>query len=226
MKQKILILSESVEAHLVAKHILEAAGFSTILSQNVEEALRSIESEMPDAVVVDCRAEKQLGERLCVGVRSSRNPDILFIALIEQGAEQTYLDLIRAGCDRCFHRPFEPLKLIEYLQYRFKPSHSLGAPEFVTKDGLELDIRRGRASYMGNELTMGDLEFKLLLVLLDHAGEAIRREQLIEEVWPNGVFVDPRTVDVHIRNLRRAMREVHAEDIIKTTRGIGYHLQI
>ncbi|WP_158268998.1 response regulator transcription factor [Ensifer sp. NM-2] len=175
------------------------------------------------AVIVECPAGE--GE---LRLDQFSGLPVPVIALIEGDDRKFHLDLIRAGVAERFHRPLAPRRLIEYLQ-RLLPDR---APLEQDKRGatilrfaeIRVDVATHRVFCAEQEVHLPPLEFKLLVLLMRQQGQVCSRVQLIEAAWPPGVFVEPRTVDVHVGRLRRSLRQRLNRDPIRTVRSIGYAL--
>jgi two-component system phosphate regulon response regulator PhoB len=227
MSPAVLTVSTSVEFHLIAKHILEAEGFSAIYAQNPAEAVAAARSDKPLAVLLDCRSAGFPSQEICASIKADPETGaIVVIALIEQGAESVYLDLLKAGADRSFHRPFEPIKVLEYLRTIASIDRGSARSATLRHGDLELELASRRIWRAGNLVHVGAIEFNLLRALMENPREVLSREMLISAAWSTGATVDGRTVDVHIGLLRKALRQDGSQDIIQTMRGVGYSLDV
>ncbi|MGX9181655.1 winged helix-turn-helix domain-containing protein [Mesorhizobium sp. BHbdii] len=231
MKPLVLICSEDAEFYLFLSHILEVDGFATELAGGVEETVRQATEREPQAVVLDCQPASAVGQAICARlkgeIRTSARP---VVALIAPGAaEHQHLDLLKTGIDESFVRPFAPAKLLAYLRAELgmAPLGSDGGEGGESLIFGELEIRPAshRVRCNGHQLHLGPIEFNLLCHLIENPGKACSRDELIGAAWPANIHVGPRTVDVHISRLRRTLKKVSSENVIRTIRSAGYALE-
>lgn len=218
----LMLVSSSPDFLLVFKHVLETDGFGVEVVGDFATAPEQANLIKPAAVIADCSDANSASIELCLLLKSGRETkNAAFIPVLESGANAFYIDLIRAGADRCFLRPFAPVELLEYLRSRFTDRVS-PSQQILTGGGIELDVRARRVHRDGVSLKLGMLDFNLLQFFMERAGKVLRRDELIAGGWPSNTFVDDRTVDVRIGLLRRALGSVDAEGPIRTVRGVGY----
>ena len=222
MAPTLLLVSSSLDSLLFLKHVLETDGFEIVLAADFTTASEQASLVKPAAIIADCGVSNTTCRDLCVDLKNaSATKSIVFIPLIEPGADLLHIGMIQAGADRCFHRPFEPVELLEYLRVRFMDSGP-SKNQILKGGGIELDIRARRAHRDGTVLKLGMLDFNLLQLFMEKPGKVMRRNELIAGGWPANTFVDDRTVDVRIGLLRKALRLTDGNDPIRTVRGIGY----
>ncbi|MGX9182205.1 response regulator transcription factor [Mesorhizobium sp. BHbdii] len=227
MKPLVLICSQDAEFYLFFSHVLEADGFATELAGGVEDAIRQATEREPQAVVLDCQPATATGPGICARLKGELQTDALpVIALIASGAEHQQLDLLKAGIDESFLRPFAPAKLLAYLgaKLRTKPlnSHSGGDGGSLTCGELNMQLGSHRVHCNGQQLHLGPLEFNLLRYLIENPGKVCSRDELVGAAWPANIHVGARTVDVHISRLRKALSP---HNVIRTIRSAGYALE-
>ncbi len=223
MSPTVMLVSPSLDFLLFMKHMLETDGFAVVLAKDPDEVVERVEMIKPQAVIAECRASSTMCRELCIQLKTAHSTRLIaFIPLIEPGAEALYLEMIQAGADRPFHRPFEPIKLLEYLRTLSADRQSSDQQGTLRSGGIELNVRARRVRRDGLIINLGSLEFNLLQIFLQNPGRVFRREELIALGWPANTFVDNRTVDVRIGLLRRSLRSNGGTDVIRTVRGIGY----
>jgi two-component system phosphate regulon response regulator PhoB len=228
MKPLVLIYSEDAEFYLILSHILQVDGFATDLAGSPDETLSSASNKPVRAIVVDCQPASLVGAELCTQLkRDSRTSNIPIVALIARGAEAQYIDLLKAGVDECLTRPFAPAKLLDYLRSKTGgaavPADAERGKHLVYGD-VEMSLDNRRVRRAGKEIFLGPIEFKLLRYMLENPERVLSRDELIRAAWQNKSDVGGRTVDVHIGNLRKALKLASKGDVIRTVRSAGYAL--
>ena len=211
------------------RYNLEKAGFETLQAENGHDAILQAEEHEPDLVVLDWMMPEASGIDVCREIRSRAQmrlmPIIMVSARGEEGDRSLGLD---SGADDYIAKPFSPRELIARVKAvlrRARPSLLQDVLEF---HGLTLNPETMRVERDGDDILLGPKEFQLLSVLIERPERVFSREQLLDMVWGHGVYVEERTVDVHMSRLRRALNaSKDAErkpDIIRTVRGTGYSL--
>jgi two-component system phosphate regulon response regulator PhoB len=230
MVAKILLVDDEPAQLELLRYNLEKAGFETILANNGRDAILMSEEHEPDLVVLDWMMPETSGIDVCRELRARAGmrflPIIMVSARGEEGDRALGLD---SGADDYVSKPFSPRELVarvKALLRRARPSLLQDALEFA---GLTLNPQTMRVERDGHLIHLGAKEFRLLSVLIERPERVFAREQLLDMVWGHGVYVEERTVDVHMSRLRRALNQAPAgepprPDIIRTVRGTGYAL--
>lgn len=230
MVAKILLVDDEPAQLELLRYNLEKAGFETILANNGRDAILMSEEYEPDLVVLDWMMPETSGIDVCRELRARADmrflPIIMVSARGEEGDRALGLD---SGADDYVSKPFSPRELVarvKALLRRARPSLLQDALEFA---GLTLNPQTMRVERDGHLIHLGAKEFRLLSVLIERPERVFAREQLLDMVWGHGVYVEERTVDVHMSRLRRALNQAPAgepprPDIIRTVRGTGYAL--
>jgi len=230
MVAKILLVDDEPAQLELLRYNLEKAGFETILANNGRDAILMTEEHEPDLVVLDWMMPETSGIDVCRELRARAEmrflPIIMVSARGEEGDRALGLD---SGADDYVSKPFSPRELVarvKALLRRARPSLMQDALEFA---GLSLNPQTMRVERDGHPIHLGAKEFRLLSVLIERPERVFAREQLLDMVWGHGVYVEERTVDVHMSRLRRALNQAPAgepprPDIIRTVRGTGYAL--
>jgi len=230
MKPSILISSGDAEFYLLLSHILEVDGFAAALVDGVEETFDRAAEMQPQAIVMDCRPGSFCGADACLLLK--RNPDtamIPVVALVSPGAENQHVDLLKAGVDESFIRPFAPAKLLDFLHATLAHEmrngfHENGNGYSLHYGDIEMSLDTYRVRCGGRAIHLGPIEFRLLRHLLRKPGQVFSRDELISAAWPENIYVEARTVDVHIGRLRKTLKSVVDADMIRTVRSAGYAL--
>jgi len=227
MKPLILIVEDEAALVTLLRYNLEGADFEVIDVPDGEEALIAIDERKPDLIVLDWMLPLISGLEVCRRLRrhheTKQIPIIMLTARVEEADRVRGLD---TGADDYITKPFSPSELlarVRALLRRARPSLSSEALEFAD---VNMDLASHRVRRGARTLHLGPTEFRLLRHLLEHPKRVFSREQLLDAVWGHEVYVEPRTVDVHIRRLRRALNEGNEPDIIRTVRAAGYSLDM
>jgi two-component system phosphate regulon response regulator PhoB len=223
MQANILVVEdESAIQELIAIN-LEQAGQRASRAGSAEQAMEMIQLELPDLILLDWMLPGQSGIEFARKLRGeSRTRKVPIIMLTARGEEEDKLRGLETGADDYITKPFS----VRELQARIKAVLRRRAPE-ITDDvidyhGLKLDPASHRITGKGKDLQMGPTEFRLLHFFLTHAERVYSRTQLLDHVWGDHVFIEERTVDVHIRRLRAALTKSGHQTFIQTIRGSGY----
>lgn len=224
-KPLVLVGVEDVDFYLLLDHVLKADDFATLLASDLEETLELAAGRTPDIILLDCRPQSYPAAETCSRLKQDpQTKHIPVIALISPGAERDHVRLMKSGVNDSFSRPIVPAKLVEHLRA------TLGAARPVAKKGLvryadiEMCLGTYRVRRDGQDVHLSPIEFRLLRHLLQNPEQAITRDELAGAAWREGVYVSPRTVDVHMGRLRKALKSVSHNDLIRTVRSIGYAL--
>jgi two-component system phosphate regulon response regulator PhoB len=223
MQANILVVEdESAIQELIAIN-LEQSGQRASRAGSAEQAMEMIQVELPDLILLDWMLPGVSGIEFARRLRGeSRTRKVPIIMLTARGEEEDKLRGLETGADDYITKPFS----VRELQARIKAVLRRRAPE-ITDDvieyhGLKLDPASHRITGKGKDLQMGPTEFRLLHFFLTHAERVYSRTQLLDHVWGDHVFIEERTVDVHIRRLRAALTRSGHQTFIQTIRGSGY----
>ena len=223
MPATILVVEDEPSIQELIALNLEQAGQRPLLADSAEQALERIQEELPDLVLLDWMLPGQSGLELARRLRGdARTKTLPIIMLTARGDEEDKLRGLETGADDYITKPFS----VKELQARIKAVLRRRAPE-ITDDaveyhGLRLDPASHRITGKGKDLAMGPTEFRLLHFFMTHPERVYSRTQLLDQVWGDHVFIEERTVDVHIRRLRSALEKSGHHAFIQTIRGSGY----
>lgn len=224
----VIIASTDADYYLLLSHILTEAGFAVSLASSVAEITHLSQHANTIAILLDCRTGDHLAINACLELKQDpATRGIQKVALIGPGAEQQYLHLMKAGIEESFVRPIAPSKLIGFLERLAGKSANGrwdrdGRAILVYAD-IDIDLDRHQASRNGRVIHVGPIEFRMLRHLVEHAGHICSRDALVQAAWPQGRYVDRRTVNVHIGRLRQVLG-LSGGDVIRTVRSAGYIL--
>jgi two-component system phosphate regulon response regulator PhoB len=205
---------------------LEHAGFEVLRATSTEDASRLLADVLPDLVLLDWMLPGQSGLSLARKLRAeARSRELPIIFLTARGEEQDKVAGLEVGADDYITKPFSTRELVARIRAvlrRRKPHHG-DVPVEVA--GLRLDPAAHRVTGNGRALALGPTEYRLLHFLMTHPNRVYSRSQLLDGVWGDHVFIEERTVDVHIRRLRQALAPTGHDALIETVRGSGYALR-
>ncbi|KMO42431.1 chemotaxis protein CheY [Methylobacterium tarhaniae] len=223
MSTRILIVEDEEALTLLLRYNLEAEGFEVDAVARGDEADIRLREQVPDLVLLDWMMPGLSGIELCRRIRARRETERLpVIMLTARGEEGDRVRGLATGADDYIVKPFsvpELLARVRALLRRAKPAH---VADLLVAGDIELDRASHRVRRDGRELHLGPTEFKLLEFLMQSPGRVFSREQLLDGVWGHDVYIDERTVDVHIGRLRKAINRGRDADPIRTVRGSGY----
>ena len=223
MSTRILIVEDEEALTLLLRYNLEAEGFVVDTAARGDEADLRMQEQTPDLVLLDWMLPGLSGIELCRRIRARRETERLpVIMLTARGEESDRIRGLGTGADDYIVKPFsvpELLARVRALLRRAKPAH---VANLLVAGDIELDRLSHRIRREGREIHLGPTEFKLLEFLMQSPGRVFSREQLLDGVWGHDVYIDERTVDVHVGRLRKALNRARQSDPIRTVRGSGY----
>jgi two-component system phosphate regulon response regulator PhoB len=221
---KIVVEDEPAIAELIAIN-LRHAGHEVTLAATAEQARFEIDGALPDLVVLDWMLPGQSGLALARQWRSDERTRALpIIMLTARGEESDKITGLDAGADDYIAKPFSTNELMARIRAVLRRKAPQALDEAVEVGGLKLDPVTHRVSYNGVELRLGPTEFRLLHFMMAHPERVHSRSQLLDKVWGDHVFIEERTVDVHIKRLREALAPAQCAWMLDTVRGSGYRL--
>jgi two-component system phosphate regulon response regulator PhoB len=218
----LVVEDEAAIQELIAVN-LESAGHHVLRSSNAEQALTIIRQTLPDLVLLDLMLPGQSGIAIARLLRGSeRTRAIPLIMLTAKSAEHDKVIGLEAGADDYVTKPFSPRELLARIKAVMRRRAPQMTDDVIETHGLRLDPVAHRVSGNGLALGLGPTEFRLLHFFMTHAERVHTRAHLLDQVWGDHVFVEERTVDVHIRRLRKALQATGHDALIETVRGTGY----
>ncbi|MCW5771273.1 MAG: phosphate regulon transcriptional regulator PhoB [Rhodospirillaceae bacterium] len=225
MKPLILIVEDEQALVTLLRYNFEAAGYEVATALDGEEALMAVAERRPDLVILDWMLPSVSGLEVCRQLRRKPEtrdvPVIMLTARSEEGDRVRGLD---SGADDYVTKPFSPTELVARVRAVLRRARPSTAEEVLSYAGIVMDLAAHRVVRNGRAIHLGPTEFRLLRHFLEHPGRVFAREQLLDSVWGHDVYVEPRTVDVHIRRLRKAINGDDEPDVIRTVRSAGYAL--
>ena len=225
MKPMILVVEDENALVTLLHYNLEREGFRVVSAGDGEEALIVAKEETPDLILLDWMLPLMSGVEVCR--RMHRMPDLgdtPIIMLTARGEESDKVRGLESGADDYVTKPFSPAELIARIRAALRRTQPGLTSEVLVFEDLIMDLSTHRVKRGGRKVHLGPTEFRLLRHLLQHPGRVFSREQLLDAVWGRNVYVELRTVDVHIRRLRKAINAGEQIDLIRTVRSAGYAL--
>lgn len=227
MNAKILIVEdEPAIQELLAFNVMQA-GFQALRAEDAESAWQQIRANSPDLILLDWMLPNTSGIVLAKQLRSeARTCDIPIIMLTARGDERDKIMGLESGADDYITKPFSPRELMARIRAVLRRHIPVTPEETVSIGGMELSPTAHRVYADGRSLELGPTEFRLLQFFMTHPERVYSRAQLLDQVWGTQVFVEERTVDVHIRRLRAALEPMKMDQLIQTVRGSGYRFSV
>jgi two-component system phosphate regulon response regulator PhoB len=223
MTARIMIVEDEEPLTLLLRYNLEAEGYAVDTAARGDEAAVKLKEAAPDLVVLDWMLPGMSGIELCRRLRARSETERLpIIMLTARGEESERIRGLATGADDYIVKPFSVPELLARIRALLRRARPERVAAKLAAGDLELDRDTRRVSRAGREVHLGPTEFRLLEFLMQSPGRVFSREQLLDGVWGRDVYIDERTVDVHVGRLRRALNRGRASDPIRTVRGTGY----
>ena len=218
----VLIVDDEAPIREMIAVALEMADYRVLEADNAQNAHAMIVDRQPDLLLLDWMMPGTSGIELARRLkREEATRELPIIMLTARSEEDNKIQGLEAGADDYITKPFSPRELVARLKAVLRRTTPKGVEETVEVDGLVLDPVSHRVSANGHALALGPTEYRLLQFFMTHQERAYTRGQLLDQVWGGNVYVEERTVDVHIRRLRKALGEAH-QHLVQTVRGTGY----
>lgn len=225
MSATILLVEDEAALITLLRYNLEKEGYRLVEAHDGEEALVVAKEEQPDLILLDWMLPLLSGLQVCRQLR--RNPETRetpIILLTARGEETDKVRGLESGADDYITKPFSPAELLARIRAVLRRSAPATTAETLFFEDITMDLTAHRVSRGNKSLHLGPTEYRLLRHLLQQPGRVYSREQLLDAVWGRDVYVELRTVDVHIRRLRKALNDGGLPDLIRTVRSAGYAL--
>ncbi len=220
---RILVVEDEQPIRDLIAFGLRRAGCEVALAEHSLAALASIGDRRPDLVLVDWMLPDMSGLELVRTLRRDANTrDIPVVMLTARGEEADKVAGLESGADDYVTKPFSARELVARIHAVLRRSAPVGDSERVDVEGLSLDQAGHRVTAAGKSVALGPTEYRLLSFLMTHPERVYSRSQLLDRVWGGNVYVEERTVDVHIRRLRKSLEESGYDRFVQTVRGSGY----
>ena len=221
----ILIVEDEPPLVEMLKYNFESAGFRTSVATDGQEALFQAEELTPDLILLDWMLPEYSGIEICRKLRDREaTKSVPIIMLTARSEEDDRILGLNSGADDYVVKPFSPKELVARVQATLRRSQPGFAEDKLVYADLTMDLDAHKVFRSEMPIHLGPTEYRLLQVFMQRPSRVFSREQLLDSVWGRGIYVEERTVDVHIRRLRKALNENDRPNIIRTIRGAGYSL--
>lgn len=225
MKPSVLIVEDETALVELLRYNLEQSGFKVVVAGDGEEALAAAQEDVPDIILLDWMLPLMSGIEVCRQLRrQTSTANVPIIMLTARGEEGDRIRGLDAGADDYVSKPFSPTELVARIRAVLRRIRPALADEALSYADIVMDLVAHRVIRAGKPVHLGPTEFRLLRHFMEHPGRVFSREQLLDSVWGKDVYVEARTVDVHIRRLRMALNGESQADLIRTVRAAGYAL--
>jgi two-component system phosphate regulon response regulator PhoB len=222
----VLVVEDEPQIQELLAINLEHAGHRVVRASSAEEAETAIRAALPDVLVLDWMLPGESGVSFARRLRGdARTRDLPILMLTARAMEQDKVSGLEAGADDYLTKPFSPKELAARIKAVLRRRAPQSSGDAVEIEGLRLDPASRRVTAGKHRLELSPAEFRLLQFLMTHPGRIYTRAQLLDQVWGDHVFIEERTVDVHIRRLRKALEPSGHDALIDTVRGAGYGLR-
>lgn len=224
---QILIVDDETAIRQMLSFALAGDGYACSEAGDIDEAQQAVATRRPDLILLDWMLPGISGVDYARRLkRDPRTGDIPIILLTAKGEEADKVKGLDSGADDYVTKPFSPAELVARVRAVLRRARPSTAEEALDYAGIRMDLAAHRVARNGRAIHLGPTEFRLLRHFLEHPGRVFAREQLLDAVWGHDVYVEPRTVDVHIRRLRKAINAEGEPDVIRTVRSAGYALDV
>ena len=222
MKHLVMVIEDEEAIGIMLKYNLEKEGFDVAVQSRGSKAVADVEKLHPSVILLDWMLPEMSGVEICKLIRSKPDiKDIPIIMLTAKGEEEDKIKGLNAGADDYVTKPFSVLELVARVKTQLRHAPEPMAEEDLIFEDIKMDLVAKKVFRGDNFIHLGPTEFRFLKLFLENPKKVFSREYLLKNVWGNNIYVESRTVDVHIRRLRRALNE-YGPDYIRTVRATGY----
>jgi two-component system phosphate regulon response regulator PhoB len=217
-----MIVDDEPDIREVMRFALEEGGFRTLEAGHADEA-RKLLTEEPDLVLLDWMLPGRSGLELAAQLKQNpKTREMPIIMVSARGEEEDRIKGLDTGADDYITKPFSPREMVARVNAVLRRSKPDDVKDRIEIGGLTIDDFSHRVSANGIMIDIAPTEYRLLHFFMTHADRAFSRSQLLDQVWGDQVYVEERTVDVHVRRLRKALEKTGHENLLQTVRGVGY----
>ncbi|MBE6451644.1 MAG: phosphate regulon transcriptional regulator PhoB [Alphaproteobacteria bacterium] len=221
---KVMVVEDEQALALLLKYNLEKEGYEVVIESNGAKVIAEVEQHCPSLILLDWMLPKMSGVEICKLIRTK--PDIKNIPIImltAKGQEEDKIKGLTAGADDYVTKPFSVPELMARVKTNLRRAPEISTKKELVYEDIKMDLLEKKVFRGENYIHLGPTEFRLLKLLMSEPKKVFSREVLLKTVWGDNIYVESRTVDVHIRRLRRALNEFGA-DYIRTVRATGYSM--
>ena len=223
----ILVVEDEDAIREMLVMVLEQSSFIPTAAADAEEAQKALDDNLPDLILLDWMLPGISGVEWAR--RLTKEPiyrDIPIILLTARGEEEDKVRGLEIGADDYITKPFSPKELVARIRAVLRRSGKIQGQAQITMGDLILDTEQHRLSIGDKQLEVSPTEFRLMHFFMTHPNKVFSRTQLLDQVWGRSVYIEERTIDVHIRRLRKILGEYGREDLVQTVRGFGYRFSL
>jgi len=223
----ILVVEDEEAIREMLVMVLEQSSFIPTAAADAEEAQKALDDNLPDLILLDWMLPGISGVEWAR--RLTKEPiyrDIPIILLTARGEEEDKVRGLEIGADDYITKPFSPKELVARIRAVLRRSGKIQGQAQITMGDLILDTEQHRLSIGDKQLEVSPTEFRLMHFFMTHPNKVFSRTQLLDQVWGRSVYIEERTIDVHIRRLRKILEEYGREDLVQTVRGFGYRFSL
>lgn len=225
LQPKVLIVEDEVAQREVLKYNLASEGFVVVTAEDGQQALERVEEECPDLILLDWMIPNTSGLEVCRRLKlQTRTRHIPIIMLSARSEEVDRIRGLETGADDYMIKPYSVLELVARVKAQVRRSRPSLVGSVMEFDNITLDPEAVRVYVDGKVVHLGPTEYRLLMALMERPGRVFTREQLLDRVWGRDIYIDTRTVDVHVGRLRKAINQTKGNYPLRTVRGAGYAL--
>ena len=221
----VLLVEDEPAQREILRYNLASEGYEVAMAENGDDALILVEEVMPDLILLDWMLPGVSGIEICRRVKTRKETRMIPVIMLSARSEE--LDRVRGletGADDYVVKPFSVSELMARIRTQLRRTRPAAVGQRLEYEDIVLDGESHRVTRGGEAVKLGPTEFRLLTTLMEKPGRVWSREQLLDRVWGRDVYVDTRTVDVHVGRLRKALCKHGGEDPLRTVRGTGYAL--
>lgn len=223
MSRRILVIEDEAPIREMICFVLEQKGYETIEAEDYDAGISQLYEPFPDLILLDWMLPGGSGINFIKHLkRDSQTKHIPVVMLTARGSEEDKVRGLEVGADDYMTKPFSPKELSARLKAVIRRVSPSALEDVIDVQGLKLDPTSHRVTIHDTPVDMGPTEFKMLHFFMTHQERVYSREQLLNNVWGTNVYVEDRTVDVHIRRLRKALESQGHDKLVQTVRGAGY----
>lgn len=224
-KPCVLLVEDEPAQREILRYNLTSEGYEVMMAENGDDALIMVDEVMPDLILLDWMLPGVSGIEICRQVKTRKETRAIPVIMLSARSEE--LDRVRGletGADDYVVKPYSVSELMARIRTQLRRTRPAAIGQRLEFQGIVLDGESHRVTREGEAIKLGPTEFRLLSTLMENPGRVWSREQLLDRVWGRDVYVDTRTVDVHVGRLRKALCKFGGEDPLRTVRGTGYAL--
>lgn len=224
-RPRVLLVEDEPAQRQVLMYNLQHEGYVVDFADNGDDALLSVAEDPPDVVVLDWMLPGVSGIEVCRQLKTRKETrHIPIIMLSARSEEDDRVRGLETGADDYMVKPYSVAELVARIRTQLRRNRPSMVGEVVQFQDITLDSESHRVFRAGTEIHLGPTEFRLLATLMERPGRVWSRDQLLDRIWGRDIYVDTRTVDVHIGRLRKALAAGGKNDVVRTVRGVGYSL--